>query len=163
VPDLPREWALDDEVFLFYLNTCVSGPLLFCWYYCTLCCHARCHFLIFILRKRKVFAFHCIEKKRGSVTIFQRGLKKGKQNTSQITGSTTPSPVAPALAHCIAFFFILLTRFVIECLALLKMQPFRCFQIIQGVSNVRVARPLCIGVAVLSLALIHQLKTARLQ
>jgi hypothetical protein len=52
---------------------------------------------------------------------------------------------------------IVLTRLVTEGLALLKMQSFRCFQIIQGISNdVRDFRPLRIGVTVFNLALFHQ-------
>jgi hypothetical protein len=65
--------------------------------------------------------------------------KKKNQWTSQVAGSTTPSPNAPALAQSTASSLILLTRVFTDGLILLKMQLFMCFHM-SGVSNAEEAK-----------------------
>ena len=64
-------------------------------------------------------------------------------------------PNAPALAHSAASSLILLTKTSVDGVAALNTQSLRCFHVIQGISSVAEASPLCIGLAVHCFALIH--------
>jgi hypothetical protein len=62
--------------------------------------------------------------------------------TSQVCGSTTLSPRAPALAHDLTSSLMFAVRVLTDGRPLLKTQSFRCFQAIQGTSKVVEARAL---------------------
>ena len=64
-------------------------------------------------------------------------------------------PNAPALTHNAASSLILLTKTPVDGVAALNTQSLRCFHVIQGISSVAEASPLCIGLAVHCLALLH--------